>query len=97
MCSGDGFDVTMPAGVWARTIGLANTNSGRSTVSKALRRLDELGLIERSRDGSRSKATLLDESGHGDPSEHLGPSKQPYLKLRPRRNHRRRSRPRATQ
>lgn len=71
----------MPAGVWARAIGLANTGSGRSTVSKAFRRLDELGLVGRTRDGSRSKATLLDEGGHGGVYDHPGPAKQPYLKV----------------
>ncbi|MGH9116701.1 MAG: hypothetical protein ACRD0A_02125 [Acidimicrobiales bacterium] len=81
VCSGEGFDVTMPAGVWARSIGLANTSSGRSTISKAFRRLDELGLIERARDGSRAKATLLDEGGHGGAYDHPGPAKQPYLKV----------------
>jgi len=81
VCSGGDYDVTLPAAVWARAIALSNSASGRSTTSKAFRRLEELGVISRSRDGSRSKITLLDEGGSGDPYAHPGPGKEPYLKL----------------
>lgn len=81
VCSGDGFHVTMPAGVWARAIGISDTGSARSTISKAFRRVEDLAVLTRTRDGSRSKATLLDEGGHGDPYDHPGPAKQAYLKV----------------
>jgi len=81
VCSGGNFDVTLPVAVWARTIALSNSPSGRSTTSKAFRRLDDLSVVSRCRDGSRSKVTLLDESGSGDPYVHPGAAKEPYLKL----------------
>jgi hypothetical protein len=87
VCSAGDFDITLPAGAWARAIGLGNTASGRSTVSKAFRRLEELRLLTRARDGSRAKVTLLDESGQVDdsgnllPYVHPGSLKHQYLKL----------------
>lgn len=87
VCSAGDFDITLPAGAWARAIGLANNASGKSTVSKAFRRLEDLRLLRRARDGSRAKVTLLDESGQLDDSDdllpyvHPAPLKQQYLKL----------------
>lgn len=79
--SGD-YDVTLGAGVWARALGLSDSPSALSAVSKASRRLDRLKLIARSRDGSRAKITVLDESGTGDPYTHPGSARgQRYLKL----------------
>ena len=60
---------------------LSNSPSGRSTVSKAFRRLEESKLLARSRDRSRSKVTLLDESGNGEPYLHPASRSQLYLKL----------------
>ena len=87
VCSAGDFDITLPAGAWARAIGLGNNASGKSTVSKAFRRLEELRLLKRTRDGSRAKVTLLDESGRLDESDnpdpylHPAPLKQRYLKV----------------
>lgn len=62
--SADPFDVVLPAGVWARAIGLSATStSARSAVSKAWRRQEDLRLIRRERSGNFSRVVLLDESG----------------------------------
>ena len=81
VCSAGEFDVTLAASLWCRTISLSNSQSSRSTVSKAFRRLEDLRLLARSRDRSRSKVTLLDESGDGAPYVHPASVKQVYLKL----------------
>lgn len=66
--SAEPFDVVLPAPTWARTIGLDNTPSARSAVSKAFTRLVDLQLIERgARAGNKSPIILLDEGGHGEP------------------------------
>jgi hypothetical protein len=79
--SADPFDVVLPANTWARALGMSATASARSAVSKAFRRLDVLGLIERDRVGSRARVTLLDEGGHGDSYVHPAGQREPYLKL----------------
>jgi hypothetical protein len=38
-------------------------------VSKTLRRLEDLNLITRQRDGNRTRIHVLDESGSGEPYE----------------------------
>lgn len=81
VCSAGDFDVTLAAGVWGRAILLSNSSSSRSTVSKAFRRLEDLKLLSRSRDGSRSKVTLLDESGNGESYRHPASGTQRYLRL----------------
>jgi hypothetical protein len=81
IASGGDFDVTLAAGTWARALGLSASKSSLSAVSKAFRRLDDLGLLTRRRDGSRSKVTLLDESGSGDDYTHPATRRQAYLKL----------------
>lgn len=76
------YDVVLPAGVWARAIGLAPTSaSARSGVSKALRRLEDLRLIRRERAGNRSRVVLLDESGTGEDYTHPAECGERYLKL----------------
>lgn len=79
--SSDPWDVVLAADTWGRMLGLSATASARSAVSKAFRRVESISLIARERAGSRSRVTLLDEGGHGDPYEHPAPSRQPYLKL----------------
>ncbi len=75
------FDVVLPAGVWARAIGLGPTASARSAVSKALRRLEDLRLVRRERAGNRSRVVLLDEAGTGADYTHPAEDDERYLKL----------------
>ncbi len=79
--SAEPFDVVLPADAWARALGMAATASARSAVSKAFRRLERLDLVRRDRAGSRSRITLLDESGSGDPYAHPAGRRERYLKL----------------
>lgn len=78
--SGD-YDVTLGAAVWSRALGLSGGPSALSAVSKASRRLDDLRLISRARNGSRAKVMILDESGSGDPYTHPGSVRQQYFKV----------------
>ena len=58
------FGVILPAGVWARGLGLRGT--GRSAaVSRTWKRLVDLSLITRSRRGRTAAITLLREDGSG--------------------------------
>ena len=62
------WDVRHEASVWASGLGLPTPlDDGSAAVSKAWRRLANLGLIERSRQKRLSNITLLDESGDGSP------------------------------
>lgn len=79
--SADPFDVVLPATTWARALGLSASASARSAVSKTFRRLESLDLVSRDRAGSRSRVTLLDEGGHGDPYVHPATNRERYLKL----------------
>lgn len=79
--SGKPFDITLPAAVWVRAAGLKQSQSALSTVSKAFRRIEGAGLITRERVGSRSKLTLLDESGTGLPYARPSGKTDTYLKL----------------
>ncbi len=80
--SAEPFDVVLPAPTWARAIGLSNTPSARSAVSKAITRLVDLDLVERgARAGNKSRIVLLDEGGHGDDYTHPAKSRDRYLKL----------------
>lgn len=79
--SADPYDVALPASAWARAIGVSGTASGRTAISKAVRRLADLRLVERERAGRHARITLLDEDGHGDPYAHPASRREPYLKL----------------
>ncbi len=67
------YEVTYPAGTWARALGLdENTGSddedlstGKTQWSKIVRKLQDLNLIERKRAGNHVSWQLLDESGDG--------------------------------
>jgi len=76
------WDATLPAAVWARALGLnPESKSALSSVSKALRRLRDLGLIDTARRGRRSEVTVLHESGNGTPYSHPGAHEGYYFKL----------------
>lgn len=64
----------MPAPVWARALGnaLPNSKSATGCISKAWRRLEDHGLIRRSRFNRMAQITLLREDGSGDDYTHPG-------------------------
>jgi hypothetical protein len=76
------WNVDLPAGVWARMLGLPGDN-GPSAVSKVWRRLEDRGLISRERVRREASVTLLREDGTGAPYTHPGAKsgRSPYFKL----------------
>jgi hypothetical protein len=74
------FAAILPAGVWARALGLRG--AGRSAaVSRTWKRLEDLGLISRARRGRTAAITLLREDGSGEPYTTVGSRGDPYLQL----------------
>jgi len=61
--------VRLPSAVWARALGidLPTTKSASSSISKAWLRIEQRGLITRSRSGRMSVIRLLSEDGQGAP------------------------------
>lgn len=61
------WNVRFPSAVWARALGidLPTTKTAASSVSKAWLRIEQRGLITRSRSGRMSEITLLCEDGQG--------------------------------
>ena len=74
------FDVTHPAAVWARALGIEGENP-RIAVSKAMGRLLAYELIKRDRVGRRAHIKLLREDGSGQAYEHPAESRDKYLQL----------------
>ncbi len=68
------WDTALPAPVWARALGneLPNSKSATGGVSKAWRRLEDHGLIQRSRYNRMAQITLLREDGSGQEYTHPG-------------------------
>src|SRR5207249_3382554 len=64
--SGGAYDVRRPAGMWARTLS-GGTQIQAASVSKILRRLESLRLIQRQRVGRLVQVTMRHESGLGLP------------------------------
>lgn len=64
--SGGDYDVTLGAAVWARALGLAATANGKTAVSKAWKRLEDMELISRGRVGRTARVVLLMEDGSGE-------------------------------
>lgn len=77
------WDTVLAAQVWARALGIENpdTQSAATAISKTLRRLEELNLIRRSRDGRRTRIHILREDGSGQRYEHPGVVEDRYLRL----------------
>lgn len=72
--SSEPWDTALPAPVWARALGneLPNSKSATGGVSKAWRRLEDHGLIERSRYNRMAQIRLLREDGSGQEYTHPG-------------------------
>lgn len=61
------WNVRFPSAVWARALGidLPTTKTAASSISKAWLRIEQRGLIARSRSGRMTEITLLCEDGQG--------------------------------
>lgn len=81
VASGGDHDVTLPAGAWARALGLHHPVQGPAAVSKTWRRLEDLTLVVRDRNGRLSEVTLLREDGSGKPYTHPYLRRERYFKL----------------
>ncbi|WP_323670760.1 hypothetical protein [Candidatus Poriferisodalis multihospitum] len=68
------WDTALPAPVWARALGNPQPTSKGATgaISKAWRRLEDHGLIRRSRYNRMAQITLLREDGSGQDYTHPG-------------------------
>lgn len=68
------WDTALPAPVWARALGhpLPNSKGATGAISKAWRRLEDHGLIRRSRYNRMAQITLLHEDGSGQDYTHPG-------------------------
>lgn len=77
------WHTTLAAQVWARALDIegCDTPAAATSISKALRRLEELKLIQRSRNGRRTRIHILKEDGSGEGYEHPGKVKHRYLRL----------------
>lgn len=80
VASAEPWDVSLPSGVWARSLGLGTSKAAQSAVSKAWARLEKHGLIRRQRRRRLASITLLVEDGSGEPYRHPAGT-EPYLKV----------------
>lgn len=78
--SAGAFDVSRPAPVWARALGVVGKNPA-AAVSKLLARLVADRLVKRDRVGRQAHVTLLREDGSGAPYTHPGQVRDKYLQL----------------
>ncbi len=75
------YDSHRGAGVWARALRHTGVTADERAISKIWTRLEQLGLISRSRYGRLANITLLREDGSGAPYVHPAQEGHPYLKL----------------
>jgi hypothetical protein len=66
------FDVTLPAGAWARALGMPPSAASAVQISKNLTWLESQRLIETSRVGGARRIVLLSDDGSGDAYTHPG-------------------------
>ena len=83
VASHEPFDVALHSQVWARALGLAESESSRVTVSTNWSWLEQQRLIETvPREGGRLRAIrFLREDGSGEPYSHPGSDRGDYFKL----------------
>lgn len=74
------FQAILPAGAWARALGLRGT-SRSAAVSRSWKRLEDVRLISRGRRGRTVVVTLLREDASGAPYTYVGSKDDPYFRL----------------
>ena len=67
--------------VWARALRHTGVTANQQTMSRIWRRLENLGLVERSKSGRLANVTLLKEDGSGEPYVVPGGVHDPYLRI----------------
>jgi DNA-binding transcriptional ArsR family regulator len=82
LASTEPWNVCRDARIWARLLDLSEDQTGRAAVSKVIRRLRDLNLIDSKRRGRKADLTLLLEDGTGGPYTYPEPKDDEYyLKL----------------
>jgi DNA-binding transcriptional ArsR family regulator len=74
------FEAQLSAAVWARALGLPGP-SGPAAISRAWKRLADLGLVSRGRRGRTAFVRVLLEDGSGNPFVQFGARADPYFKI----------------
>jgi hypothetical protein len=84
VASAEPWNCDYPSGTWVRALGLADDAelaSAKSAVSKVMKRLEDRGLVARTRVGRTSSIVLLKENGSGDAYEHPHNRGENWLQL----------------
>ena len=82
LASTEPWNVSRDARIWARLLDLSEDKAGRATVSKVIRRLRDLNLVDSKRRGRKADLTLLLEDGSGASYTYPEPKdNEYYLKL----------------
>lgn len=81
--SGGDFSVALAASAWARALGLPNptARTATSAVSKTWLRIEQRGLITRTRVARRAVVTPLMEDGSGQPYTNPGAARDSHFSL----------------
>ena len=75
------WDVTLPAMVWGRTLGLAGTAASETTISRNWSWLEEHRLVRSERERRMRKVILLREDGSGRPFERASGKERGFFRL----------------
>lgn len=76
------FNSQRSAAVWARALRHTGVTANEQTISRIWRRLESLGLVDRSKTGRLANITLLKEDGSGELYERpSGESEDTYLQV----------------
>jgi hypothetical protein len=81
--SSDPWDATLPSAAWARALAieLPTSKSARTSVSKTWKRLENIGLVQRSRKGRLAQIHLLREDGSRSPYTSPGGDRERYVQV----------------
>lgn len=75
------WDAALPAVVWARALGMPETKTSASTISKTWLRLEKRKLVQRTRHKRMADVTLLREDGTGTPYTSPGDVNERYFQI----------------
>jgi len=75
------WDAALPAVVWARALGMPETKTSASTISKTWLRLEKRNLVQRTRHKRMADVTLLREDGTGTPYSSPGDVNERYFQV----------------
>ena len=81
--SAEPWDISLPAAVWARALGLRqlDTRAAAVAISRLWKHLEEQQLVRRGRSGRCARIDMLKEDGSGSRYEHPGQLGERYLQI----------------